>query len=86
MFLVNKVAYICLHKENEPTYKRKWIRGHISLATTITMSANEILFEDELLQPFKFEPAFTAAEIKAKKDSWFLTGSYITELDAQPAH
>ena len=30
--------------------------------------ANEIHFVGDILQPFQFEPIFTAAEIQAKKD------------------
>ena len=34
--------------------------------------ANEILFVGDILQPFQFEPVFTAAEIKLKKiHSWY---------------
>ena len=43
------------------------------------------------MQLIHSEPVFTAAEIEAKKDlagtsAWSLTGSFITELDVQPAH
>ena len=31
---------------------------------------NEIVFVDDILQPFQFEPIFTAAEIQAKKPSF----------------
>ena len=30
--------------------------------------ANEILFVDDILQPFQFEPVFTPAKIQAEKD------------------
>ena len=48
---------------------------------------NELLFVGDILQLFQFEPVSTAAEIQTKKDmAKSLTGSYIAELDAQPAH
>ena len=36
------------------------------LATVIMKSANEIPSVGDILQPFQFEPGFTAAEIPAK--------------------
>ena len=45
-----------------------WIQRQMFLATVITMSAIEIHFVGDILQPVQFEPVFLAAQIQAKKD------------------
>ena len=56
---------VYIDKENEATYKQ--IYSEIFLATVVTLSLL-IPFVGVILQPFQFDPVFTAAERQARTD------------------
>ena len=67
-------------------HKKKDSETDFSSDSNYVEFANEITYVGNIMQPFQFEPIFTTAEIQQKKDlagtsAYFLTSSYITELD-----
>ena len=88
----NKGSFMCTIPVVEHWLERykQWIQRDFSSDSNCDEFASKIQFKGNILLPFQFEPAFTAAEIQAKKDLVLvplsLISSYVTELDEQPAH